>query len=492
MLTRILGLWLVLAGILLAERVSAAADPPARPNFLFCIADDWGYPHASAYGEPVVQTPTFDRLGREGTLFQHAYVSSPSCTPSRGAMLTGQWHWRLEGAANLHSVFPNKFASYPELLEAAGYVTGTTGKNWGPGKLEAEGRPLAGHPFPGFREFLQQRPGDRPFCFWLGSADPHRPYEAGTGAASGMDIGQIRVPAAFPDDPVVRNDIADYLFEVQRFDALVGDAVKALEETGLLDTTMVLMTGDHGMPFPRGKSNLYDLGTRVPLAIRYPPLGAPGRTIDDFVSLTDLAPTYLELAGVPVPTDMTGRSLAALLTSQQGGQIDPARDHILFGKERHVPAQEAPDLGGYPCRGIRTQDYLYIRNFRPDRWPNGTPNYQQAAVPGNWYADTDNGPTKTFIIEHAEPDDAHHRYYQLSFGKRPAEELYDLRSDPDQLNNVADNPGFAQTKQQLAERLTARLTETADPRLVGNGEMFDAFPYLGGGPKHPDWVEQNP
>jgi arylsulfatase A-like enzyme len=488
---RLLSIAAAVLGISVPARPAAAADDAPRPNILFAIADDWGYPHAGAYGDPVVKTPTFDRLAREGVLFENACVSSPSCTPSRGAILTGQWHWRLEGAANLHSVFPDKFTTYPELLERAGYVTGTTGKNWGPGKLETPGRPLAGHPARNFREFLSARDTAKPFCFWLGSADPHRPYDAGSGAASGMDLAQIKLDAAFPDNEVVRSDVADYYFEVQRFDKLVGDAMAALEEAGLLENTIVLMTGDHGMPFPRGKSNLYDLGTRVPLAVRYPKLGKAGRTVEDFVSLTDLAPTYLELAGVPNLDGMTGRSLVNVLSSDSSGRIDPARDHVLFGKERHVPSQESPDMGGYPCRGIRTHDFLYIRNFRPDRWPNGTPDYEHAAVPGNWYADTDNGPTKTEIIEHKDVDEAHRRAYQLCFAKRPADELYDLRKDPDQLINVAADPQYALELRELRGRLMGELEVTKDPRVVGGGEKFDEYPYLGGGPKHPEWEKRN-
>jgi arylsulfatase A-like enzyme len=464
---------------------SSAADE--RPNVLFTIADDWGWFHAGAYGDPVVKTPTFDRLAREGVLFNHAYVSSPSCTPSRGAILTGQWHWRLEGAANLHSVFPDKFATYAELLAEAGYETGTTGKNWGPGKPATPGRPLAGRPFKSFREFLSQRKADRPFCYWLGSSDPHRPFEAGTGAASGMDLSRIKLFPHFPDVPEVRSDVADYYFEVQRFDALVGEAVAALETAGLLDNTIVVMTGDHGMPFPRGKSNVYDCGARVPLAIRWGKKVAGGRVIDDFVSLTDLAPTYLEAAGVPRPDDMTGRSLVGVLTGGKSGRVEPSRDYVLVGKERHVPAQEAPDMGGYPTRAIRTHKFLYVKNYRPERWPNGTPDYEHAAVPGNWYADTDNGPTKTYIIGNRDKDDAHRRAYQLAFAKRPGEELYDLSKDPGQLVNVADDPAYAEVKEELSQKLFNDLLITCDPRALGNGDVFDQFEYLGGGPKHPEW-----
>ena len=479
-----------IAVMALAGLPSAEGSEPTRPNILFCIADDWGYPHAGAYNDPVVKTPVFDRLAAEGVLFEHAYVSSPSCTPSRGAILTGQYHWRLEGAANLHSVFPDKFAVYPEILEAAGYVIGSSGKAWGPGRTETKGRQLAGRRFKNFQQFLDSRSTSGPFCYWLGSSDPHRPYEPGSGERSGMDLDAIRLPACFPDDPIVRGDVADYYFEVQRFDALVGDAVRALEAAELIDDTIIVMTGDHGMPFPRGKSNLYDLGVRVPLAIRWPGGGPAGRAVDDFVSLTDLAPTFLELAGLEIPEVMTGRSLVTVLNRETAGDIEDSRRFVVFGKERHVPSQESPDMGGYPCRGLRTHDYMYIRNFRPDRWPNGTPNYKQAAVPGNWYADTDNGPTKTFIIENRTRDADSRRFYKLSFAKRPAEELYDLSVDPEQTANVAGEMRYADVQRELATRLTDILQETDDPRIAGRGEMFERYEYLGGGPKHPDWKPQ--
>ncbi len=457
----------------------------AKPNILFAIADDWGWPHAGAYGDPVVKTPSFDRLAREGVLFNHAYVSSPSCTPSRGAILTGQWHWRLKGAGNLWSVFPDQFVGYPELLEPNGYVTGHQGKAWGPGRPETVGRNLAGKRYPGFEEFLDQRPEDKPFCFWLGTSDPHRPYEPGSGKASGMDLNKIKLPACFPDHPEVRNDVANYYFEVQRFDTLVGNALKALEAIGELDNTIVVMTGDHGMPFPRCKSNLYDMGTRVPLAVRWPTKIKRPHTVDDFVSLTDLAPTFLQAAGRDVPKDMTGRSLMNLLASQESGQIDPKRHFVLTGKERHVPSQEAPDMGGYPSRAIRTRDFLYIRNFRSDRWPAGTPDYKNAAIPGIWLGDCDNGLTKTYMVENRGKDATHQRLYDLSFAKRPAEELYDLRKDPDQLSNLASDAEYATAKEELSKQLLTELESSRDPRVIGPEVDFDGYEYLGWGPRFP-------
>lgn len=458
----------------------------ARPNILFAIADDWGWPHAGAYDDPVVKTPTFDRLAAEGALFQHAYVSSPSCTPSRGAILTGQWHWRLEGAGNLWSVLPDKFDTYPELLERAGYETGSKSKGWGPGRTETRGRHPAGAPISSpdpeaLRDFIAKVPAGKPWCFWLGSHDPHRGFIKDSGAKSGMDLSKIKLFGHFPDSLEVRGDVADYYLEVQRFDRVVGEAIAALEACGQLDNTIIVMTGDHGMPFPRCKSNNYDSGARVPLAVRWPKNVKAGTVVTKFVSLIDLAPTFYEATGVAIPEVVTGRSLLPLLA----GKDTSDRSYVLHGKERHVPGQEAPDMGGYPTRALRTDDFLYLHNFFPDRWPAGTPHYQKAAFTNAWLADCDNGPTKSYIFSNRDMDDQHRQFYQLSFGKRPADELYDLKKDPDQLVNVAADPAHAATLKRLKERLFAELEKSGDPRVTGTGPDFDQFPYLGGAPQFP-------
>jgi arylsulfatase A-like enzyme len=472
---------LVLAASLVLAALSAgptrAADRP--PNLFLAIADDWGWPHAGAYGDPVVKTPTFDRLAREGVLCAHAFVSSPSCTPSRSALLTGQYHWRLQEAANLHSTLQAKYRSYPEVLREAGYFTGHSRKAWGPGQIKVGGRSEdpAGPRFAGFAEFLKQRPKDQPFCYWFGSSDPHRPYEWQSGVKSGMDLKRIKLAGCFPDHEIVRTDVADYYWEVQRFDREVGEALALIDRAGELANTLIVMTGDHGMPFPRCKSNLYDTGARVPLAIRWSGIARPGRTVEDFISLVDLAPTFLEAAGLKPPVDMTGRSLLSLLASDKAGWIDPRRDHVIFGKERHVPSQERDNLSGYPCRALRTRDFLYIRNFRPELWPAGIADAGRAYI-GNSFADCDNGPTKTSLIQH-QNDPAVKKFFDLAFARRPAEELYDLKSDPDQLVNVAARPEYAAVRKRLAEQLTAELHATADPRVTGAGDKFDQYPYYG-------------
>jgi arylsulfatase A-like enzyme len=474
----------VVLAILLA---GCSREVPQQPNIVFAIADDWGWPHASAYGDPVVKTPAFDRLAGEGVLFNHAYISSPSCTPSRNAILTGQYHWRLGPGASLWSTLDPSTPVYPLILEAAGYQTGRYRKSWGPGNVDNWEKHPAGELYEeGFEDFLARWDRNRPFCFWLGTSDPHRPYEKGTGVASGMDLEKIRLFGCFPDVPEVRSDVADYYYEVQRFDTLVMNAIRSLEKIGELENTIIVMTGDHGMPFPRCKSNNYDSGARVPLAIRWGSgIKSPGRTIDDFVSMVDMAPTFLELAGVEIPEVMTGKSLAGIFSSDQQGLVEPdQRSYVLHGKERHVPGQEN-NLGGYPVRAIRDHDFLYIRNLKPDRWPAGTPHPDKAFRPGFWLADCDNGPTKTYMVENREKDDQHRLLYELAFGKRPAEELYDCRKDPEQLVNLADDPAFADIKQKLNSLLMEQLEKTGDPRAKGGGDEFDEYPYLGGGPKYP-------
>lgn len=471
---------LVLSGFLVPIACGAPSNGDVPPNILIAVADDWGFPHAGAYGDGVVKTPTFDWLAKEGVLFQHAYASSPSCTPSRSAILSGQWHWRLGPAANLWSTFPDSVETYCDLLGDEGYVTGSSGKAWGPGRTN---RYLAGKSYESFEEFFSSRTKGKPFCFWLGSSDPHRPYVEGSGKKSGMNLEAINLPACFPSTPAIRGDMADYYYEVQRFDALVAKALEVLSRNKQLENTMVVVTSDHGMPFPRCKSNLYDTGIRVPLVIRYPEQKQPGRIENSMVSLTDLAPTFLDLAGIEIPESMTGRSLVPLL-EESSGVYDP-RPYVLFGKERHVPSQEGKDMGGYPSRGIRTDQYLYIRNYQPNRWPSGTPFFRKAAIPGAWYADCDNGPTKTYMISCRNRDEQHQLAYRLSFEKRPAEELYDLKQDPGQIENVARWIDYQPVKKQLKKLMIRALRASKDPRSFGHGDQFDRFPYFGGAPQFP-------
>lgn len=468
--------------------VLGACSPPdqknARPNILFCMADDWGWPHAGAYGD-AVQTPNFDRIANEGILFHNMYVSSPSCTPSRNAVFTGKYHWELGPGANLWSTLPSEHESFIHLLADNGYAIGRNrAKSWGPGNLDdwikTHGAHPSGEAFDTFKNFLDAKPNDdQPFFFWLATSDPHRDYTAGSGAESGIDISSVHLFEHFPESDIVRSDVADYYYEVQRWDTLVGKAISELEQRGILENTIIIMTGDHGMPFPRGKGNLYDSGVRVPFAMRWGVQVQKPAETQAFTSFTDIAPTLLEMTGFAVPSDMTGKSFQSIVLS---GAEDVDRSEVVFGRERHTPSQEVPETAGYPSRGLRNNDFLYIRNYRPDLWPAGTGETDNTHFPGQWYSDCDGGPTKNYIILNKDTDEDCARAYELAFAKRPAEELYDLANDPGQVRNVAGNPKYAEMVTTLRTRLEKRLSELNDPRATHPDYTgFDDHPYLGGG-----------
>ena len=454
---------------------ACTAQERQRPNILFAMADDWGWPHAGAYGDQVVETPTFDRLCREGARFEHAYVSSPSCTPSRNAILTGQAFYRLGEGANLHSTLSAAHPTFVRLLEDSGYRVGHWRKAWGPGNAKAggyQGNPCG--PNSKFDAFLAAQPEGQPFCFWFGTSDPHRGYKRHSGREAGIDPAKVHVPSFFPDHEDVRGDIADYYFEVQRWDREVGAALKLLEERGELDNTIVVMTGDHGMPFPRCKGNLYDWGARVPLAIRWPAQVEAGRSVAAMTSLTDLAPTFLAAAGVEAPEVMTGQNLLPWLS----GPKTAGRQFVVLGRERHTPAQKMPSLDGYPSRALRSDDWLLVLNLAPERWPAGVP--EGATHPMNRFSDCDNGPTKSRIVAD-QATEAGARYYQLCFGKRPAVELYNTRVDPDQVTNLAPDPKYRKLVFKLRQKLIAELERTRDPRFVSDAPApFDGYPYRAG------------
>jgi N-sulfoglucosamine sulfohydrolase len=478
-------LLIVLAMVSFSGVVAAAPDD--RPNILFAMADDWGWPHAGAYGDKAITTPNFDRIAREGVLFNHAYVTSPSCTASRNSVITGKYPWELGPGANLWSTLPVEHESFIHLLADNGYITGRDiPKTWGPGDIASwtqhHGEHPAGKQYGGFAEFLSQtKAREKPFFFWLATSGPHRGYERDAGINSGIDPAKVHLFGHFPDSDVVRRDVADYYFEVQRWDLKIGDAITVLEEHGLLDNTIIIISGDNGMPFPRGKGNLYDSGVRVPLAIRWGSKVKLGRHVDDFISFADIAPTLLELTGVAVPKDMTGVSFANLLISDQSGMTDPAnRSQVIFGRERHKVVQKYPNPGGYPSRGLRTHEFLYIRNYQPDWWPAGS-NHKTKTNVIRWHGDCDPSPTKSYIIANQYKNKGHRRAYRLSFSKRPTEELYDLNKDPDQIKNQANDSKYSDILKKLRSQLQKQLDERNDPRATDPLYYgFDAHPYLSG------------
>lgn len=443
----------------------SAVQQQARPNILFAIADDWSYGHAGAYGTTWVRTPAFDRVAREGVLFTRAYTPNAKCAPSRAILLTGRQSWQLEEAANHVPFFPAQFKTWPEALAGHGYVTGMTGKGWGPGVAnDASGQPrqMTGRPFnqvrsqaptaaiadndyaANFEKFLSTVPAGRPWSFWYGALEPHRGYEYGSGVAKGgKKLSDIdRVPPYWPDSEVVRNDMLDYAYEVEHFDRHLGRILETLSRAGALDNTIVVVTSDHAMPFPRAKGQSYEFSNHVPLAVMWRKgMQGSGRTVHDYVSFADLAPTIVELAGLTwKDTGMqpaAGRSFVDLLRSPtpRPGSV---RDHLLVGKERHDVGR--PHDWGYPIRGIIDAGLLYLRNYEPARWPSGNPE--------TGYLNSDGSPTKTEILE-LRRTGRDTRFWTLAFGRRPAEELYDsgtgsvLSDQPGERRPASSSPGTA-------------------------------------------------
>lgn len=481
---------LVLLGIPVSSR---AAD--ARPNILFIIFDDWGWQHAGAYGCDWVKTPNFDRLAKEGLLFKNAFTSNPKCSPCRASILTGRNTWQLEEASCHNGIFPSKFAVYPDLLEQAGYTVGLTGKGWGPGDFKSTGfkRNPAGPSFDqhkmaevpasgigkidyakNFETFLQQKPADKPFCFWMGFHEPHRPYELNSGVKLGKKMEEVKVPAYLPDVPTVRSDLADYAIEVEYADGHIGRAVKALEAAGQLENTLIVVTSDHGMPFPYVKGQIFEDGFHLPLAMRWGKVIKPGRVVEDFINVRDFAPTWMELAGLKPHEQMTGKSLLNLLRSEKSGQVEPERNVMLVGKERHDLGR--PNDWGYPVRAMRTKDYLYVHNYFPDRWP--------VCNPETDFGNCDPGPTKEVIKALGG------YYYELCFGKRPADALYKLTDDPECIRNLANDPAYTQVMEDMQYRMMNILRAEQDPRALGNGAIFDTYKYTAGRQKAYDtWLK---
>lgn len=466
---------LAILSLCIAAASSQSIANEKRPNILFALADDWGWPHAGSYGDETANTPTFDRLADEGALFLQAYVSTPSCTASRNSIITGRDFYLLEEGANLWSTLDRNQPNFMYLLREYGYEIGHFRKAWGPGVYEVGG--YSEHPCgpeTNFKQFLQNRDSSKPFCFWFGTTDPHRNYEEGSGIESGIDPKKIHLPQFLPDNEIVRSDLADYYFEVERWDREVGEAIALLEAAGELENTIVVMTGDHGMPFPRCKANLYDWGVRVPLAIRWGDKVEAAQRIEKFVSFTDLAPTFLDAAGVRLPREMTGHSLLPLVSPGAPDASSHWRSSIVFGRERHTTAQVLPSVVGYPSRAIRTEDWLLILNLEPSRWPAGAPS--MATHPYGTFPDCDLGPTKTYMLDHrTDPEVA--KYFELCFEKRPAVELYDCNADPDQINNLATVPGNENIVRKLTEQLTAYLEQSGDPRFTEKPVRFDNYPY---------------
>lgn len=495
----------------------------AHPNILLVINDDQSFAHTSFSGSKFVHTPGFDRVAANGVYFMNCYAGSPGSAPSRSALVTGRHHWQNEQSGQHASSWLKKYVPFIDLLEASGYHTGYTGKGVDPfqyarnekdslwrvenaaGKAYNKHKYKRGTPsdlrtakgiglnnyFENFKDFMQQRKKNEPFYFWYGSTEPHRGYEKDSWERNGKKTELVDVPGFLPDSEEVRKDLLDYAVEIEWADSHLVKMLNYLDSIGELENTIVVVTADNGMPFPRAKANCFEFGAHVPLAISYPKSFPPGRIVNDPVGFVDLAPTLLELAGVSQEgmLPIAGKSFVNILTSKKTGTVDEDRKYVFSGRERHSSSRWK-NLG-YPQRAIRSRDYLLIWNMKPERWPAGAPQAidvktekiapmygldENGVHHSDWaFTDVDASPTKSYMIEMYENPEIH-SYFELAFLKRPEFELYDMRHDPYCLKNLSGTDEFAAIENEMKRGLLNELKRTSDPRIVGpDKEVFDSY-----------------
>lgn len=510
-----------------------------KPNILIFVSDDQGYPYASAYGCKFVNTPSFDSIASQGILFTNSFVGAPQCSPSRASILTGKHIWQIGSAGTHASTFSAGIPVYTDILEEHGYQVGYTGKGWGPGSWIDGGRSTnpagvlyddiadrytkdypekrwadgisADNYASSFTMFLSERDKNKPFCFWMGGHEPHRTYEKGSGLRRGKKLSSVTVPDYLPDIEEIRSDFLDYAVEIEWFDMQVGRALKELEKEGQLDNTLCIFVGDNGMPFPRAKAFCFDAGVHTPLAIMWGKgIKNPGRTVNDLISMVDIFPTILEAAGLKDLFSHTqGKSLFNIFKNGKTGVTDTSRKCVFFGRERHSDSRWH-NLG-YPERAVRTDQYLYIWNLRPERYPAGAPMEIIHDTLAWAYQDIDNSPSKTYMILHQ--NDTGSKYnseelsmnsstdkrtgtpvplFKLAFYKFPQEMLYDIKKDPYCIHNLAEDPHYQKIIAHLSSILKQKLKETNDPRLGETPDIWESYRRYGVMREfpQPDWAKK--
>lgn len=502
----------------------AGTGSTPRPNILFAISDDQSFAHTSFSGCTFVKTPAFDKVASEGVYFSNCYAGSPGCAPSRSALVTGRHHWQNEQSGQHASSWMKKYVPFIDLLEKNGYVTGRTGKGVSPfqyarnaadtlwrktnaGGVEysqlqykkgavgeasyANGISRKNY-FENFKFFMENQAKDKPFFFWYGATEPHRSYEKGSWKRMGKRLEDVQVPAFLPDNDEIRGDLLDYAVEIEWFDLHLQRMLNYLKAQGQLENTIVIVTSDNGMPFPRAKANAYEFGAHVPFAVRFPGHFPGPRIVDNPMGFIDVAPTLLELTGTRSDgmLPMSGHSLVPLLTSDKAGSVDASRKFAYSGRERHSSSRYLN--WGYPQRAIRSKDYLYIWNVKPERWPAGAPQRlkpgttdqlfpmygidEQGVHHSEWaFTDIDACPSKSFIIEHYR-EAAIKPFFDLAHAKRPEVELYDIKKDPYCLKNLAGMAHHQAIEGEMKDALMKELTRSEDPRVVGpDTEVFDSY-----------------
>lgn len=432
---------ILLAGLLAG---SFLVQSQQQPNFVFIIADDVGWDDFGCYGNSVVKTPNIDQLASEGHRFTNVFLTASSCSPSRCSIISGKYP-HSNGAAELHTPLPETEIPFPLLLKENGYYTAQAGKwHMGPNVHRAfdrytdnNGYDIGNGGEDNWVPFVKERPKDKPFFFWLASLDAHRPWGADTFHIT-HDPATVRVPVYFEDTPETRQDMASYYNEIGRFDFFIGKVRAELERQGVLDNTVIMVMSDNGSPFPRCKTRVYDSGMKTPLVIYWPKgIQSEGAEPSGLVSAIDIAPTILHLAGIEPPAEYQGKSFVPVLK-------DPSAEiRDLVFSEHNWHDYEAHE------RMVRTKDFLYVLNARPNL-PNGGP------------ADSKVSPTQADLNMVRDNGQLTPAQADIFVVPRSAEELFDVKNDPLQLLNLASMPEHQKKLKEMRQQLKDWQEKTGD------------------------------
>ncbi len=439
-----------------------------RPNVLLLTADDMNYDSLGFAGSKVDGiTPHLDQLAKEGIWFQQAHVTVAVCQPSRQCLLTGRYPHR-NGSMGFHPV-QNDVPTLAEMLKSADFHLGILGKvihlrpdakfPWHYERDEevlGRGRnPQKYYEFS--KEFLQQaKTAGKPFFLMANSHDPHRPF-AGSEASTPKNYpapprtykpGEIVVPAFLPDLPEIRTELAQYFSSVRRCDQVMGEILRALDESGLAQNTIVIFLSDNGIAMPFAKSNCYLTSTRTPWIMRWPGKIAPQRVDQDhFISSIDFMPTILEIMGMALPDGTDGRSFLPLLM----GHKQDGRAQVF------TCYNEAFGNKAYPMRAIQDKRFGYIYN----RWSDGNKKYFTEGMSGLSFK----------AMQAAASDDQAIAHRVALLEHRVKEELYDFAADPSALKNLIDDPAFREQRDSMRRELRSWMEKTQDPLLGAFNEI---------------------
>lgn len=444
----------------------------AAPNFIIFVADDMAWEDSGAYGHPTIRTPNIDRLAEEGMRFDRAYLTCSSCSPSRCSMLTGRYP-HSTGAGELHLPLPADQILLSTPLREQGYYTAAVGK-WHLGNavipqmdLVKQGGGPGGEAY--WVDVIKNRPHDKPFFMWLAATDPHRGYQPGA-IDPPHSVADVRVPPIFPDTSDVRKDLALYYDEIGRFDEYIGKVVAELKHQGVLDETFLLVISDNGRPFPRCKTTVLEDGVKTPFVIRFPPLVQAGTVTDSLISTVDIAPTVVELARGQQLKTFQGKSFVPILSNPQ------AKTRQKAYSEHNWHDYQAFE------RSVCTERYRYVRNWLPElpATPPAdavrSPTYEEML---RLYAANELGPIPQLVFQ----------------APRPAEELYDVTTDPHCINNLLLGQSISEEietiRQTHLELLQQWQSETSD-HFPGRQELTPDGFHRATGERLPDVAAPHP